>query len=222
MENFNERNFIFSIDQKPPEYFYENGGEELPDWSFFSALQFTKLIDVDGNNDVGGSFFHYLVKHNINKRIIKYLQRLQIFDKLIDEDNKQRDELNDCCFIYALKQTGCYSENDLNLMRLRINNRYLSQSSINSICEEFNIKIKLSYINEDDKHNKKKTVRSCSNGKYKSFMGDANAKPNRTHTFNVYENHYFIEEKTPFSTYYIKHLGQVNADTFDKEYLGDH
>ena len=216
MNKFNEQSFIFDMDTKPPEYFYENGGEELPDWSFFSALQFTKLIDVDGNNDVGGSFFHYLVKHNINKQIIKYLQRLQIFDKLVNEDGKQRDELNDCCFIYALKQTGCYSENDLNLMRLRINNRYLSQSSINSICEEFHIKIHLTYINEDAKR-KKATIQSCKAGKRKSFMGDENAKPNRTHTFNVYENHYFIEEKTPFSTYYIKHLGNAKAGTLDKE-----
>ena len=44
MNKFNEQSFIFDMDTKPPEYFYENGGEELPDWSFFSPLQLTKLI----------------------------------------------------------------------------------------------------------------------------------------------------------------------------------
>ena len=37
-------------------------------------------------------------------------------------------------------------------------------------------------------------------------MGIKEADKEYTHTLNIFENHYFIEEKTPFSTYYIKHL----------------
>lgn len=29
------------------------------------------------------------------------------------------------------------------------------------------------------------------------------------HEMNIYEKHYFLEEMTPFSTYYIKHLREV-------------
>ena len=39
-------------------------------------------------------------------------------------------ELNDCCFIYVLKQTDKFSEDELNLMRLRIITHYLSQGNI--------------------------------------------------------------------------------------------
>ena len=83
MDNFTEENFIFDIDQKPPEYFYEQGSEELPAWSLFSAIKFCKYIQYDnnkGNNDVGGSFFQYLTADNVPSRVVDYLKRLQIFD----------------------------------------------------------------------------------------------------------------------------------------------
>ena len=241
MDNFTEENFIFDIDQKPPEYFYEQGSQELPEWSLFSAIKFSKYIHYkdnkgssrdskvrmrstprSGNNDVGGSFFHYLTTDKVPVKIIEYLKRLQIFDSLVNNKNKQREELNDCCFVYALKQTGSYTEDELNKIRLRINNRYLSQSSINSLCEEFKIKIKLTYINESAKC-KKQTVRSRANKNSKSFMGFKDAEPKYTHTFNIFENHYFIEEQTPFSNYYIKNLNQdIEPDKFDKEFNVDH
>ena len=73
MENFTLKNFIFDMDNKPPEYFYEEGGMELPTWYLFSALKFTKYEKYESNgqipeaskrpnNDVGGSFFRYLTK----------------------------------------------------------------------------------------------------------------------------------------------------------------
>ena len=108
MNKFNEQSFIFDMDQKPPEYFYEQGSEELPEWSLFSAIKFSKFTKYNGNNDVGGSFFKYLTTDKVPVKVIEYLQRLQIFDSLVIKDKhnkeKQRDELNDCCFIYALKQ----------------------------------------------------------------------------------------------------------------------
>ena len=162
MENFTEEHFIFNIDEKPPEYFYEKGGEDLPEWSLFSEIKFSKFTKYDGNNDVGGSFFKYLTTDKVPKRVVEYLQRLQIFDSLVYKDKhnkeKQREELNDCCFIYALKQTGNYSEEMLNQMRLRINNRYLSQSSINQLCEEFKLHIRLTYLDESAKYKKKQTI----------------------------------------------------------------
>lgn len=104
MDNFTEENFIFDIDQKPPEYFYEKGSQELPDWSLFSAIVFSKFKSYKGNNDVGGSFFQYLTTDKVPIKVIDYLKRLQIFDSLVNDKNKQREELNDCCFIYALNK----------------------------------------------------------------------------------------------------------------------
>ena len=60
-----------------------------------------------------------------------------------------RKELNDCCFIHTLKQTGKFSEDKLNLMRLRIKTCYLPQGKIKKICDEFKINIFISKINEN-------------------------------------------------------------------------
>ncbi|KAK8889413.1 hypothetical protein M9Y10_034159 [Tritrichomonas musculus] len=224
MDNLTKQQFIFDIEHTNPEYFYEQGAERIPEWSVFSEIKFSLFIKgVKANNDVGGSFFQYLVDEAIDGQVKEYLKRLQIFDSLVNDKNKQREELNDCCFIYALSQTGSYDEDELNKMRLRINSRYLSQSSINKICHEFKIHLKLSFINEESStKNKKKTVCSTKNNKSKSFLGIDKAAPNRTHTLNVYNNHYFIEEQTPFSTYYIKHLNECPSDKFNKELKDNH
>ena len=64
---------------------------------------------------------------------------------------KQRKELNDCFFVYALEQTGLYDEATLNAIRLRIQHRYLSSSAINTLYEEFGIHIKVNCIDEESK-----------------------------------------------------------------------
>ena len=221
MENFTLNNFIFDMDEKPPEYFYEHGGEEFPTWSLFSAIKFSRYHKHEGNNDVGGSFFRYLV-NNCPKRVVDYLKRLQIFDSLtvnMKGKNVQRRELEDCCFVYAFQQTGQYDEKTLNQIRLRIQNRYLSQSSINQLCEEFKIQLRITYIDEESNtKNKKRTIVSKKNNKSKPFMGISNAAPNRTHQMNIFEKHYFLEETTPFSTYYIKHLKDEPEERYNMEF----
>ncbi|MBO7121451.1 MAG: hypothetical protein J6V79_03575, partial [Bacilli bacterium] len=122
-----------------------------------------------------------------------------------------RSELEDCCFIYALKQTGKFSEEELNLMRLRIKTRYLSQKSIEALCSEFHIKVFVHPI-ELNEGNKKKTKNVRSNKK--NFIGDANAADDKTFYFNLFENHYFIEERTPFTSDYIKHIDQASLDNY--------
>ena len=213
MDNLIEQHFIFNIDEQPPEYFYEQGSMELPAWSLFSWLSIKEINKEGSYNDRGGSFFNYLVTNEVPVIVQQYLIKLQIFSSLVNKYGKQREELNDCCFIYALMQTNDYTPEELNNMRLRIQNRYLSQKSIASICEEFSINITLNYINDDAAYDMRK--RKVNN------KGIKNAKHN--HVFNIYQNHYFIEEKTPFSTYYIKHLSTINDDAkSDKEFKQDH
>lgn len=71
MNNFTEENFVFDIDSPAPEYFYEKGGEELPAWSLFTSLSFSLYEKYEGNNDVGGSFFQYLTKETVPKRVVE-------------------------------------------------------------------------------------------------------------------------------------------------------
>lgn len=141
----------------------------------------------------------------------------------MNDKGKQRKKLDDCCFVYALEQTGCYDKVTLDKIRLRIQNGYLSQSSLNELCMEFGIHIKVTYIDESDSgKNIKKTVKSTNDGKRKNYMGVDEVEPSRTHQFNIFQKHYFIEEITGFSTYYIKHLSECDDDKRDKEWNVNH
>lgn len=186
MENFTEQNFLFHMDERPAEYFYERGLNELPDWSLFSSLKFSRIYnEKEYYQTIGGEFFLYLIDSDVPKPIKKYLERLQIFSSL-DKNGKVRKQFDDCCFVYALAQTGEYDESTLNQIRLRINNRFLSQNNLNQLCVEFGIHINLSFIDEQAAgKNKKRQVRSQKNGVRKNYLGIAEAPPNRTHHFNV-------------------------------------
>ena len=108
------------------------------------------------NEDRGGDFFNYLIKLSAPCKLIKQLKRYQIFPSIVDSKNRCIEELNDCCFIYALKMTGLFSEKVLSKIRLRIRNRYLSNKSIDNVCKEFKIHLILHYLNDegDDTHRK--------------------------------------------------------------------
>ena len=236
-----EENFIFEIDETPPEYHYKKGKNELPPWCLFSAIRFNRYHKYTGEtkNSRVGSFFNHILVKPVCDELRQYLIKLQIFDSLVqpnknsladvfrteilqvarsDNDKiKQRKELNDCCFVYALKQTGLYDETTLNAIRLRIQHRFLSSSAINSLCEEFKIHIKVNCIDEEAKgKNKRRPMIITVNGKQRDYVGIKDAEPNRTHTFNLYNKHYFLEETTPFSTYYINHLSTLTEADFDK------
>ena len=223
LANFDLKHFIFDLENKPPEYFYEAGHMTLPEWSLFSSLKLSRLANSSRNeyNDRGAAFFKYLVKSEVPTSIKNYLIRLQIFESLTNKNGKQREELNDCCFVYALKQTGCYNEETLNQIRLRIQNRYLHQNALQKLCEEYNIHLNLSYIDEESAgKNKKQSIKTTIEGKRRSFLGVIEGQ---THKFNIFQKHYFIEEQTPISTYYLKNWMKLNDDTkFDKEFNSNH
>ena len=170
----------------------------------FDAIAVEKINDIQKYKAHNGGFFKYC-SVNLPEQLTKDLYRYQIFDKLTDDKGKQRKELNDCCFIYALQQTGEYSENDLNKMRLRIKNRILHNKHINEICEEFKIFIKLNYIDEDAALHKSRL--NCIGCKEKDAI--------HKHKFNLFENHYFIEERTRYSSYYINNIDKLPIDKYN-------
>ena len=61
--------------------------------------------------DNRGSFFAYLNRSGLD------LIRYQICDTLVNAKGKQRKEMKDSCFVYALKQFGI-DEDTLNKIRL--------------------------------------------------------------------------------------------------------
>ena len=124
-----------------------------------------------------------------------------------------RKELNDCCFIYALKQTGKFSKDELNLMRLRIRTRYLSQGNIKKICDEFMIKIFISKINENPECKDKKR-KILNNGH--NFICCKEASADKIFTFCLYEDHYSIYERTPFTSDYISNIDIASIQATNK------
>lgn len=214
MKNLTEDHFLFNIQDQPPDYFYEDGGGKLPEWSLFSAIEFlpidhrSKVNNDNGRRkkvyaDRGGSFFKYLLTDDVPSIVKEYLKRLQIFDTLLTKDGtRQRDELNDCCFVYALKQTGRFSDQVLDKIRLRVNSRYLSNGKVRIICEEFGINLRISYLY------------NTAHDKIIEFKQNDTDEP-----INVcfHEKHYFIEEKTPFSHHYITHMNTLDESYADRE-----
>ncbi len=216
-----EESFVYQIDDEiSPDIVSDPGPDDLiASWSIFTRVGIVPIRyqgEMKKNKEPG--FFHYLTTPDTPKIIVEYLKRLQIFDSVVvaTKGNKQvqRKELDDCCFVYALKQTGCYTEAELDKIRMRIKSRYLSQKHLEAIANEFKMHLHITYI--DDEYvgrNKKQTVKVMTDGKYKSYIGVENAAPNRTHNMCINGQHFFIEEVTPFSNYYIKHLREIaNSD----------
>ena len=52
-----------------------------------------------------GSFFNYVIKDNVPKCIEDQLARYQIYSTLINEKGERKTELEDSCFVYALKMS---------------------------------------------------------------------------------------------------------------------
>lgn len=220
MENFTLENLIFNIDNKPPEYFYEQGSMNIPEWSLFSAIRIAPISQKKSNNDTGGNFFQYLT-NKLPNHVVEYLSRLQIFDKLVDNTGKCRNELQDSCYVYALMQTNGFSESELNKIRLRLNNRYQTQSNIDEINKEFLIHMKLTYIDEDaNSKNKKSTVRSRKSDNKKQFLGVKESEAKHIIHVNLFQHHYFIEERTPFTSYYIKNIDTEDEENYNKRLKG--
>ena len=144
------------------------------------------------------------------KRVIDYLTKFQIFTSLSINGKQQREELDDCCFIYAIKQTGKFTDEQLNLMRMRINSRYLSVGKIAEICDEFKFKVIPRRIKLDAKTDKIKT-------KNNYYIGYKDATPEMTFDFDLFEDHWMIHiDKTPFSSDYIKHIDEAPEEAFNK------
>ena len=215
LNNLREGHLIYDIDEMP-NWTYEAGKENkynLPEWSLFDYIRIEKVIKNNSTyKDNGGHFFEYLANESIPKRVIDYLAKFQIFTCLSLNGKYQREELNDCCFIYAVKQTGKFTEEQLNLMRMRIKSRYLSIGKIAEICEEFKFKVITRKIELTKKAEKIET-------KGKNFIGYKDASPEMTFNFDLFEEHWMIHiDKTDFTSDFIKHIDEAPEDAFNKRF----
>ena len=163
---------------------------------------------VEGGEKREGSFFNFVIKESVPHCIKNQMKRYQIFSSFVDEKGKRIPELEDCCFVYALKMSGQFTESTLNQIRLRIQNRYQSIKSITKICQEFKINLICHYINDK---------RSGKIGpSHQKFIGVEENEAKYKIEMNLYKKHFFLEEKTPFSKYYINNFEKEEEDKYNK------
>lgn len=157
-----------------------------------------------------GSFFNYLIKDNIPKCVEEHLKKYQIYSSLVNEKGERKEELEDSCFVYALKMSQQIPDSILNKIRLRIKNRFLPLKCIEELCSEFKIHLIIHYINEE----RNRRISSVN----KKFIGVSDEEAVYNIEMNLYQKHYFIEEVTPFSAYYIKNIEIEKEENHMKEY----
>ena len=155
----------------------------------------------------GAQFFPYLVKEDVPQVILRYLRRLQVFDTLLI-NNKQRPELNDCCFIWALKQAGI-PEEILDKIRCRVLIKYQCASELDEVCKEHHIYAQIHKCYKVTNGNGGYRVRPVTlqnENQKRSFIGDSlNSAQFRVELY-LFEGHYFIKELTPFTKGYVEHF----------------
>ncbi len=222
MKKFTLNNFVYNIGSDNYQPFASGANDyKMPKLSTIDRLRMYPVPHVRANNDIGAHFFEYLTTEKTPPKVVEYLKRLQIFDKLTNDKEQQRSELNDCCFVYALKMLN-FSEERLNQIRLRINNRYLSQTKVNDICKEFKIYLRLKYYDlETTAKRKGHYVRqTIEKNNRKRYIGVAEKEAIDKIELNIFQKHYFIQETSPFSSYYIEHIEELEEDKFNKRWDG--
>ena len=86
---------------------------------------------------------------------------------------------------------GKFTDDELNKIRLRINNRSQHQKHLDKICTEFEIHSKVNELNEETVNKSRKPRTSG-----KRYLGVTEDKAKYVLELNDYKNHYFLEEHT--------------------------
>ena len=215
ISKFTEQSFVYDYTLSNTNYDIDRISnmieEDIPCWNLFDAIGIDVVEKGNSRQFHDGSFFAFINHSEFN------LTRYQIFDTLVDKDNKQRKELNDCCFVYALTQSEKFTDDELNKIRLRINNRSQHQKHLDKLCTEFRIHAKVHELNEEMVN---KSRKSRTNGK-KRYLGVTEDKAKYVLELNNYKNHYFLEEPTKISTSYfnrkyVQHIENINPSVYDK------
>ena len=175
-----------------------------------SINQITAIRIINKNNankecknkiytDNGGSFYMYKINEKFisNVDLVKKLERYQIFTSL---DNKAFDEN---CLVYAMRQTGLFSESILNNMRTTCYTRYISKKQLIQFGKLYNIKFKvIKYVPDQNKWD---DITHGQNTYFGSDKDDA-IKINLA----LIEKHYILNEYVQgVSAYYIKNYDNI-------------
>lgn len=137
----------------------------------------------------GGAFFPYT--HNTKLD----LRRYQIYNGEEDRD------YTDNCLIHAFKMWGELEDHELDKIKMKCINDHFPMSKIPELCKEANIGIIIKRLQNDGKIRYVKT----------------NESAERVITINLYEDHYFLEEKFEMTTFAMKNYEEIkDVENFQK------
>ena len=188
--------------------------------SSISINQITAIRIINKNNankecknkiytDNGGSFYMYKINEKFisNVDLVKKLERYQIFTSL---NNKAFDEN---CLVYAMRQTGLFSESILNNMRTTCYTRYISKKQLTQFGDMYNIRFSvIKYVPD------KNSWDDITHGKNKYFGSDK--KDAIKINLALIEKHYILNENVEgINKYYLDHYDEINEACKDKSNL---
>ena len=142
--------------------------------------------------------FHFQVSAKVPFHVRKQLERYQIFTSQFDDTGMLHPSFKVIGFYHALKMYGVISDFELFQIYLQIRTFCLSPEDIDIICRKFHIHIVLFLIDENGSH--------LVNVNGKNYCGVPRDETFYYIKMNIFKHHIFLEEITPFSTYYIKNI----------------
>lgn len=110
-------------------------------------------------------------------------------------EHKEAYQMN--CTVYALQQSGYFTENEIHQMSLLCNRRMVPVRKLTELCAAFDFKLEL---------------RKSSNqqGNHKSYMYEIGPKTaSKTIQLGLVKEHVFLNEKIDVTSFYIKHFREV-------------
>ena len=201
LEAVNKMSFIYEIDEQTT-ITSDAAKIDADNWCLFNAILIRKNKWYKGiNKDNGGSFFPYLINADVIDEIKTELVKCQIFDEVKPYD--------DCCLIYALKQSGKFTNDELNKMRMRIKRNYLTQADLKMLCDEFKFKIIAKKPSDNDKQHKTNFIKN----NHKNSIGAGEREIN----LGLIGEHWFLNEGlTNITKDYINHIDSAPINAFNK------
>lgn len=127
-----------------------------------------------------GGFFKYYNNTNID------LTEFQIY-------TEKQEKYKENCFVYALIISGALNNEEINAIKFMCAGLYVPCNKILTICDKFNLTIRVKVINTTASHNDIKSY----------------GKGERVITIGLIEKHYFYIKQIPYTLYSIKHYEEL-------------
>ena len=155
-----------------------------------TSIEVAKTQQLTNKNE--GGFFKHLYNGKYNLGLDKY----GIYQEVDDENYR------DNCLIKALQLSNEFNSYELENMKIFLKSRYIPLCKLEELTKNFKFNITLYSIRK---------AKKCSNGLTNQiFKYPKKEKYEKNINLCLYENHYFLNEKTDYTIFYIKNIDELH------------